>query len=134
VYHRVVLFDLRGDREEAITRPTLACAWHPDEAVLFRLSIDDGREALTWDRHDGGDAVTPILRFVPTRETVFAASFFDQYAASHGPVAPDGSALAVAGRLVEDATTADPRVYVVAAHAGQAAAAVGAGIYAVWAR
>ena len=66
-------------------------------------------------------------------EIVFAASFFDQYAASHGPVAPDGSALAVAGRLVDDAETKDPRVYVVPTRATETAVAVGAGVYPVWA-
>ena len=133
VYHRVVLLDLGADREQVITRSTLACAWHPRDSVLFRLAIDERREALSWERHDTPDAAVPITRFVPTREIVFAASFFDQYAASHGPVAPDGSALAVAGRLVDDAETKDPRVYVVPTRATETAVAVGAGVYPVWA-
>jgi hypothetical protein len=133
VYHRLVLLDLRADREQAIARSTLACAWHPHEAVLFRLAIDERREALTWERHDGTAAAVPVAHFVPTREVVFAASFFDQYATSHGPVAPDGSALAVAGRLVEDGTTSDPRVYVVPAAGADTALAVGPGVYPVWA-
>jgi dipeptidyl aminopeptidase/acylaminoacyl peptidase len=134
VYHRVVLLDLRADREQAITRPTLACAWHPRDAVLFRLAIDDRREALSWERHDAPDTAVPITHFVPTREIVFAASFFDQYASSHGPVAPDGKSLAIAGRLIDDAETKDPRVYVIPADAKGPAVAVGPGVYPVWAR
>ncbi len=133
-YDRVVLLDLGADREQTITRPTLACAWHPREAVLFRLAIDERREALSWERHDAPEQTVAVTRFVPTREIVFAASFFDQYAASHGPVAPDGSALAVAGRLVEDGETEDPRVYIVPLDAPGSAEAVGGGVYAVWAR
>jgi hypothetical protein len=132
-YRRVVILDLRADREQAIERATLACCWHPEHAVLFRLAIDEHRDKLVWERHDDTEAATAVASFVPTRETVFAASFFDQYAASHGPVSPDGNALAIAGRLAEDGDGDEPRVYVVPASGGGTAEAVGCGIYPVWA-
>lgn len=132
-YHRVATLDLVADRERTIERGTLACCWHPEQAVLFRLAVDDGREALRWERHDETDEAMTLARFVPTREIVFAASFFDQYTASHGPVSPDGSALAFAGHVLEHTATIAPHVYVVESDGGGTAVAAGDGVYAVWA-
>src|SRR6185503_5340420 len=76
VYHRVVTLDLAEDRERAIDRSTLACCWHPTRATLFRLAIDERREALLWEGGDSDADVLVLARFAPTRETVFVASFF----------------------------------------------------------
>ena len=132
VYHRVVTLDLAEDRERAIDRPTLACCWHPARAALFRLAIDARREALLWEGGDAGNEMLVLARFAPTRETVFVASFFDQYATSHAPIAPDGTALAIAGRLAEDTSDGAPRVYVVPTDGGGASVAVGEGVSPVW--
>ena len=52
------------------------------------------------DADDNGDADdTPAggLQFSPTGVTFLMLAFFDQYAASHTPWAPDGGALTIAG-------------------------------------
>jgi TolB protein len=132
VYERVSLLDVREEREDRLTLPTLAFFWHPQRAQLFRLGIDRAREELSWERIDGSGDRMALARFLPTREIVFAASFFDQYALSHAPVAPDGSCLAVAGRLTEDIGEGGPRIYVIATDAAGAAETVGDGLYPVW--
>ena len=81
--------------------------------------------------HDGETLV--LARFAPTRETVFVASFFDQYATSHAPIAPDGATLAIAGRLADDTADSGPRVYVVPTDGSGASVAVGEGVSPVWA-
>ena len=133
LYERVVVLDLRNDREQVLAHPTLAFFWHPEHATLFRIGLDRRNERLSWEMHENGEADPVVLaRFLPTRETVFAASFFDQYALSHGPVAPDGSALAIAGRLAEDTDGDGPRVYLVSTDGGTRTEAVGAGMCPVW--
>ena len=132
VYHRVVSLDLQNERERAIPRPTIACCWHPERPQLFRLAVDHTRDALSWEYEEGDEPPTTIVRFVPTREIVFAASFFDQYATSHAAIAPDGTMLAVAGRLHGGAGSSVPRVYTVGIADGDATA-VGDGVSAVWA-
>ena len=132
VYHRVVSLDLQNERERAIPRPTIACCWHPERPQLYRLAVDHTRDALSWEYEEGDEPPTTIVRFVPTREIVFAASFFDQYAMSHAAIAPDGSMLAIAGRLHGDAGSPVPRVYTVGIDDGDATS-VGDGVSAVWA-
>jgi hypothetical protein len=132
VYHRVVCLDLQNERERVIPRATISCCWHPEWPRLFRLAVDHTRDALSWEWEEDDGPPATIVRFVPTREIVFAASFFDQYAASHAAIAPDGGMLAVAGRLHGDAGGPTPRVYTVRIDTGDATA-VGDGVSAVWA-
>jgi hypothetical protein len=65
-------------------------------------------------------------------------SFFDQYALSHPPVAPDGSAITFAGYLLDrellNADTANlaSRVYVLRLVQGAEPRSVGRGQFACW--
>ncbi|HEY2388263.1 MAG TPA: hypothetical protein VGK30_14975 [Candidatus Binatia bacterium] len=133
VYERIVCLDLQDERERVIGRPAIACAWHPDVPRLFRLAVAQARDALVWEYEEEGDdaPATTVVRFVPTREIVFAASFFDQYAGSHAAVAPDGSMLAVAGRVPDEAGSKVPHVYAVGTESREVTL-VGEGITAVW--
>jgi len=131
VYQRIVCLDLQGERERVIARPAIACAWHPDAPRLFRLAVDQARDALVWQYEDDEAPPATIVRFVPTREIVFAASFFDQYAGSHAAVAPDGSMLALAGRLPDETGSEVPHVYTVGVESREVTR-VGEGITAVW--
>jgi dipeptidyl aminopeptidase/acylaminoacyl peptidase len=133
VYERVVVLDIVADREWTIERPTLAFFWHPQQPELFRLAVDRRREELFWEATAGPADSRLLARFSPTREVVFAASFFDQYALSHTPVAPDGSAIAIAGRMLADAPGGAPRIYVVPTDSGPVQV-VGDGLYAAWGR
>lgn len=132
VYERVVLLDLREDRERTISLPTLAFFWHPEQVVLFRLAIDQGREQLSWEANTDDGPRQVLARFLPTRETIFMASFFDQYALSHPPVAPDGTLIAFSGRLIGDEDGNGPRVYVVPTDGGETSVVVGDGLCPAW--
>ena len=54
--------------------------------------------AFSWAQVDRSGADPRIVfQFVPTEEEALRLGFFDQYHASHSPIAPGGDALIVAG-------------------------------------
>jgi len=75
--------------------------WSLRGDMLLYLSVDTQHSHLCWHglNRESGEKVT-LARFLPSREQTFILSFFDQYAGSHPPIAPDGSMLAFAGYLV----------------------------------
>jgi Tol biopolymer transport system component len=76
--------------------------WSPTGDALLSLSIDAQRSHLYWSHHPrAGGERTELVRFLPTREQTLLLSFFDQYAISHPPVSPDGSAVTFAGYLLD---------------------------------
>jgi Tol biopolymer transport system component len=90
--------------------------WSPRGDRLFYLSVDTQHSRLCWHslQRESGEKVT-LARFLPSREQTFIFSFFDQYAGSHPPIAPDGSMLAFAGYLVGTApldTSTPSQIYV----------------------
>jgi hypothetical protein len=84
------------------------------------------------------DEKTELIRFLPSREQMLVMSFFDQYALSHPPVAPDGSAVTLAGYLLDkellssDVSKIASRVYTVPLAKGAHPQAVGRGQFACW--
>ncbi|HXG22373.1 MAG TPA: hypothetical protein VNN62_25295 [Methylomirabilota bacterium] len=113
--------------------------WSPRGDALFYLSIDVQRSHLCWNRQprDGGEK-RELVRFLPSREQTVVLSFFDQYALSHPPVAPDGSAVAFAGYLLDrgllsaDVKNIASRIYVLRLDRGAEPNAVGRGPFACW--
>jgi hypothetical protein len=113
--------------------------WSPLGDALFYLSIDAQRSHLCWNRQrlDGSEK-TELVRFLPSREQTVVLSFFDQYALSHPPVAPDGSAVAFAGYLLDrellsaDVKNISSRIYVLRLERGAEPGAVGRGPFACW--
>ena len=73
----------------AETAPAASADDDDDDANAGATSADDANAA--------GDRPVAGLGFSPSGETFLLLAFFDQYARSHSPWAPDGSALAVAG-------------------------------------
>ena len=111
-YRRLRLIAADGSRERIIQQDdwTLAFFWAPAGRRLAWVSLNTEERTMEWridagqldggDADDNGDADdTPAggLQFSPTGITFLMLAFFDQYAASHTPWAPDGSALAIAG-------------------------------------
>ena len=81
--------------------------WSPQSDALLYTSLDNGRSYLRWHRVQvASGEKSELARFLPSREQMFVLSFFDQYTLSHPPLAPDGSALAFAGYLINPASTA----------------------------
>jgi Tol biopolymer transport system component len=113
--------------------------WSPRGDGLLYLSVDVRHSHLRWHQLSRPSGETrELVRFLPSREQTFIFSFFDQYAGSHPPVAPDGSALAFAGHRIGPValdTGSPARVYVVSlddTDAPPAIRAVGAGNFVCW--
>ena len=87
---------------------------------------------------DNDDNALGGLSFSPSGETFLMLAFFDQYARSHSPWAPDGSALAVAGaqqylsRRRNGSGGDTTRIYVAETGAGGALRDIAGGSIAVW--
>jgi len=102
VFSQVKVLDLTEGRVRPLLDETVAAFfWPPQGDALLYLTVDAQRSHLCWHRLNrvSGEK-TALARFLPSREQTFVFSFFDQYAPSHPPLAPDGSALAFAGYLI----------------------------------
>ena len=81
-----------------LEEPVLGFFWSPQGDFLLYLTVGQQLNYLCWHRlMQASGEKTELARFLPSREQMFILSFFDQYALSHPPLAPDGSALAFAG-------------------------------------
>ncbi|MCE2483983.1 MAG: hypothetical protein J4F42_00615 [Desulfurellaceae bacterium] len=126
---------LLDETERAIT----GFFWSPRGDALLYLSVDVRHSHMRWHRLSrANDTSRELVRFLPSREQTFIFSFFDQYAGSHPPVAPDGSALAFAGHRIGPValdTGSPARVYSVSLDemdAPPAIQAVGTGNFVCW--
>jgi WD40 repeat protein len=133
----VKIVDLQSGRiTPLLDRPIASFFWFPQGDALLALDVDDQRQHLRWRRIARRDGeTTELARFVPSREQTFIFSFFDQYAFSHPPLAPDGSALAFAGFLIGAAspgTTTDSQIYIVPLDRAAAPRPIAVGNFACW--
>ncbi len=136
----VKIVDLETGRiTPCVTEPTSSFFWLPSGDALCYLSIDAQRSHLCWNLQPrDADEALELVRFLPSREQTLVMSFFDQYALSHPPVAPDGSAVTFAGYLLDrELLSADPknlaaRVYVLDLKKGAEPRSVGRGQFACW--
>lgn len=119
LFPQVQTLDLTtGRMSTVIDEPVLGFFWSPQSDFLLYLTIDPQQNFLCWNRLVRTNSEkTEIARFLPSREQMFILSFFDQYALSHPPLAPDGSALAFAGYLATPvSSTTTSHVYYVSLH------------------
>jgi hypothetical protein len=110
--------------------------WSPQGDALVYVTVDTQRSHLRWHRlaRPSGET-TELARFLPSREQTFVFSFFDQYASSHSPLAPNGSALAFAGYLLSSGqldTTARTQVYMLALDPLQDPQPIAPGSFVCW--
>jgi hypothetical protein len=116
--------------------------WSPRGDALFTLSVDVQHSHLRWQRIERTSGqTTEIVRFLPSREQTLFFSFFDQYALSHPPIAPDGSALAFAGHQIGPVAldiSSPTQVYIAqldqpeAGRSTQAVRSIGSGNFVCW--
>lgn len=126
---------LRGEVNSA-DKSTTGFFWSPRGDALFTLSVDVQHSHLRWRRIERASGqTTEILRFLPSREQTLFLSFFDQYAYSHSPIAPDGNALAFAGHRVGPAGLdigSPTQVYVAQLDQPETVHAIGSGNFVCW--
>ncbi|MEW6300459.1 MAG: hypothetical protein AB1671_22435 [Thermodesulfobacteriota bacterium] len=138
VFSFVKSVDLAGGRiSPLLEQVSTAFFWLPPGDALLYVDVDERGNHLRWHRASraGGES-SELARFLPSREQTFVFSFFDQYAVSHPPVAPDGSALVFAGFLAGTQSppraTAGPHIYVVPLDRPASPRSVAVGDFACW--
>jgi Tol biopolymer transport system component len=139
-FSAVKIVDLESGRiSPCVNEAVASFFWSPPGDALCYLTIDAQRSHLCWNlQHRESDEKTELIRFLPSREQMLVMSFFDQYALSHPPVAPDGSAITLAGYLLDkellssDMAKVASRVYTVPLVKEAQPRAVGRGQFACW--
>ena len=107
-YRRLRLLAVDGSAERTVREDdwVLGFFWEPQGDRLAWVALNPEERTMEWRIVEGvasesaGDASDSALggfRFSPSGETFLMLAFFDQYARSHSPWAPDGSALVVTG-------------------------------------
>lgn len=113
-YRRLRLIAADGSVERIVQEDdwTLAFFWEPAGGRLAWVSLNAEERTMEWRIDDGdiagggigdvegnGDGDRPAwgLQFSPTGAAFLMLAFFDQYARSHSPWAPDGSGITIAG-------------------------------------
>lgn len=115
----------------------IAFFWAPTRDEFLYVDVDEHGNHLRWHRlsRTSGES-TELVRFLPSREQTLMFSFFDQYAVSHPPIAPDSSALVFAGFLPGTSSPyrpiTSPHIYVVPLDRAAATRSVAVGGFACW--
>ena len=148
-YRRLRLLAVDGSAERTVKEDdwVLGFFWEPRGDRLAWVALNPEERTMEWriaaglTSDDAGDAADEALggfRFSPSGETFLMLAFFDQYARSHSPWAPDGSALVVTGTqqyLSErrnGSSGGGSRVYVVETGDGGQLQDIANGSMAVW--
>lgn len=94
-YDGVWSVPLDGAEPRRITdEPCMAFFWEPDGQHLLLACVDAPASCLRWRRVAvQGGAPVHLAAFWPSREQLFYLHFFEQFAASHPVISPDGRAL-----------------------------------------
>ncbi len=148
-YRRLRLLAADGSAERVVQEDdwVLGFFWEPQGDRLAWVALSPEERTMEWrlvsglasdSAGDPEDSALGGFRFSPSGETFLMLAFFDQYARSHSPWAPDGSALVVAGTqqyLSErrnGSSGGGSRVYVVETGEGGELRDIANGSMAVW--
>jgi Tol biopolymer transport system component len=148
-YRRLRLLAVDGSAERTVQEDewVFGFFWEPRGDRLAWVALNPEERTMEWriaagltsdDAGDETDGALGGFRFSPSGETFLMLAFFDQYARSHSPWAPDGSALVVTGTqqyLSErrnGSSSGGSRVYVVETGDGGRLHDIANGSMAVW--
>ena len=148
-YRRLRLLTVDGSAERTVKEDdwVLGFFWEPQGDRLAWVALNPEERTMEWriargltsdDSAEETDDALGGFRFSPSGETFLMLAFFDQYARSHSPWAPDGSALVVTGTqqyLSErrnGSSGGGSRVYVVETGEGGGLRDIANGSMAVW--
>jgi len=98
----VSLVDARTGQTEVVNDSNVVgFFWSPCSRRLVSIAFNDNG-GMEWSLFDvRGSQRTLDVKFYPTRELVYFCWFFDQFAASHPLISPDGTSLAFAGHITD---------------------------------
>lgn len=146
-YRRLRFLAADGSSEQTVREDdwVLGFFWERDGARLSWVALNPEERSMEWRIAQPGavaeaeaDHAVAGFQFSPSGETFLMLAFFDQYARSHSPWSPNGSALVVAGNqqyLSErrnGSGASGPRVYVVSLTDDAALRDIAPGGIAVW--
>ena len=148
---RLVAADGSGVRTVREDDWVLGFFWEPSGNRLAWVALNTEERTMEWRVADGSvdsDNASEIevdnngaaggLRFSPSGATFLMLAFFDQYAGSHSPWAPDGAGLVVAGTQQylsnrrNGSSAGGSRVYVTGTGGEDGLLDIGTGSLAVW--
>ncbi len=100
-YNGIWLVSLDGSERKIVHDIVLAFFWSPNGKELAYVTTSENAEgSVRWSVYDlKSEEVRYLSDFRPTEEQLNLFMFFDQYAQSHNPWSPDGSALIYSGAL-----------------------------------
>ena len=135
----VVVPAVGGEARVLTEEQLIAFFWAPTGDRIAWVAVDSARREMEWvvASTTGGEP-RRLFRFSPSGEAFTMFSYFDQYAHSHSPWSPDGTALVVTGSqggAVSRRNGTSPstdRVYVVDAVGADEPVEIAAGSAAVW--
>ena len=98
-FRRLRVFTAKGGSPKVVAEgQIMAFYWAPGGDRIAWVSLDtDERQFVWWAAQVPEGQPHQLFRFQPSSDVMIMLSFFDQYAYSHSPWAPDGSRLVVAG-------------------------------------
>ena len=150
---RLIASDGSSERTVKEDDWVLGFFWEPGGNRLAWVALNTDDRTMEWrvtngnsddsgvddsDSNADGDAPAGGLRFSPSGATFLMLAFFDQYARSHSPWAPDGAGLVVAGTqqyLSHRRNGSNPsgsRIYAAETAPNGALTEIGGGSLAVW--
>ena len=110
IYQGVSIFSLDGTRQHPEVQEeesVIAFYWSPDSTRLAYVTLADRLGILRWMVLNVADGSRwPLIEFRPSRGQVTLLTFFDQFALTHGPWAPDSGSLVFSGTLAGGASSA----------------------------
>ena len=140
IFQRLRVVPTGGGQSRTIGEgPILAFFWSPNGGRIAWVGVDLEKSTLEWMTVDSsGESQKRLFRFQPSNDFITLLSFFDQYAYSNSPWAPDGTHLVVAGTREQSSgqrngqTPREDRVFVLEATGTAAPRDIAAGTLAVW--
>ena len=132
----VTLVDVRSGRTEVVNENNVVSFfWSPCSRRLVSISLEED-SGMQWTVFDvQGMRSSLETRFYPSRETVYFCWFFDQFAASHPLISPDGGQLAFAGHLPDASgkrVDGESSIYLASLNDGGKAERLAAGQFVCW--
>lgn len=102
-YRGIEIVDLGdGARRSIVKEDLLAYFWSPDGRQIAYVGVDLNESELYWAVVGAdGRGRRRLISFLPSRDTMTALTFFDQYASSVRVWSPDSRSLVFAGRLAQ---------------------------------
>ena len=129
-YRGATLIRLDTQKSERLTDDELlSFFWSDKGQQLLYVRLLPESSCLAWYSARSNSTPVELIRFRPSREMLYYLHFFDQFAATHKLISPDGRYLVFAGLLEDDAPESKPKIHVIDLRGESAPMTVGEGSF-----